>query len=77
MSNNKVVWRGTVVSVQPRIRLTRSFDERYHTYLGYMLRLQGQIGDEQCEFLVGIGKAAHAKHQFRVVIKLAAVQRPL
>ncbi|MCC6608006.1 MAG: hypothetical protein IT327_32670 [Anaerolineae bacterium] len=77
MSNDKVAWRGTVVGVQPRIRLTRSFDERYHTYLGYMLRLQGQIGDEQGEFLVGIGKAAQAKHQFRVGDKVSGRSAPV
>ena len=31
----KLTWQGTLVSVQPRIRLTRSFDERTHSYLGY------------------------------------------
>jgi hypothetical protein len=30
------------------------------------LRLQGQIGDQEREFLIGIGKAAQAKHQFQV-----------
>lgn len=46
MRNDKLFWQGTVVAVQPRLRLTRSFDQRYHTYLGYVLRLQGQIDDE-------------------------------
>lgn len=77
MSNDKVAWQGTVVGVQPRIRLTRSFDERYHTYLGYVLRLQGQIGDEQGEFLVGIGKAAQTKHQFRVGDKVSGRSAPV
>ncbi len=35
-----ISWQGTVLAVQPRIRLTRSFDERTHTYLGYALRLE-------------------------------------
>ena len=61
----KVAWQGTLVSVQPRIRLMRSFDQRSHSYLGYVLRIQGMVGDEECEFAVGIGKAAHAKYQFR------------
>ena len=26
-------WQGTLVGIQPQIRLTRSFDERSHTYL--------------------------------------------
>jgi hypothetical protein len=58
----KVTWSGKIVSVQPRIRLTRSFDERYHSYLGYCLLVDG----EAHEFSVGIGKGAHEKHQFRV-----------
>jgi hypothetical protein len=52
--------------VQPRIRLTRSFDQHSHNYLGYTLRFQGQIGDTEGRFLVGIGKSAQAKYQFRV-----------
>ena len=51
---------------QPRTRLTRSFDDRYHSSLGYGLRLQGQIEGQAEIFLVGIGKAAQAKHQFQV-----------
>ncbi|MFH1891883.1 MAG: hypothetical protein ABIK83_04290 [Candidatus Zixiibacteriota bacterium] len=63
--SDRVSWKGTLISVQPRIRLMRSFDERSHTYLGYRLRAQGMIGDEEREFSIGIGKAAQAKHQFR------------
>lgn len=55
-----------LISVQPRIRLGRSFDQRSHTYLGYALRVRGNIGGEDREFLVGVGEGAHAKHQFRV-----------
>lgn len=61
----KINWQGTVVAIQPRIRLMRSFDQRSHSYLGYALRLQGIIGDEERTFLIGIGEAAQAKHQFR------------
>ena len=68
---SKLNWEGIIIGVQPRIRLTRSFDERYHTYLGYSLRVQGQIDDEPGEFLIGIGKAAQAKHQFRVGDKIS------
>jgi len=62
----KVPWRGAVTSAQPRIRLLRSFDQRSHSYLGYVLRMNGEIGDEHRDFTVGIGKGAHAKHGFRV-----------
>lgn len=61
----KVPWHGRVVGVQPRIRLTRSFDERQHSYLGYVLRLDGGIDGEGGPFSVGIGKAAHVQHAFR------------
>ena len=62
----KIVWSGQVVSVQPRIRLTRSFDERTHSYLGYCLLVEGVIDVEAREFSIGIGKGAHQKHQFQV-----------
>jgi hypothetical protein len=31
------------VSIQPHIRLTRSFDESTHSYLGYAIRLNGEV----------------------------------
>ena len=61
----KIPWRGVLISIQPRIRLSRSFDQRSHSYLGYALRVYGSIGREDREFLVGVGEGAHAKHQFR------------
>lgn len=64
-ATDKTPFSGLLVAVQPRIRLTRSFDERSHTYLGYLLRVQGAIGSEQREFLVAVGEAAQAKHLFR------------
>jgi len=30
----KIPWQGVLISVQPQIRLSRSFDQRSHTYLG-------------------------------------------
>lgn len=35
----KVAWSGRILAIQPRIRLTRSFDERHHSYHGYVLRV--------------------------------------
>ena len=61
----KVPWSGKIISVQPRIRLTRSFDQRSHNYLGYTLQMQGVVGGEERTFAVGIGKEAQAKHQFQ------------
>ena len=54
-----------LLSVQPRIRLTRSFDVRSHSYLGYSLRVRGRVENEAREFLLGVGQGAHAKHQFQ------------
>ena len=62
----KVHWNGKIISVQPRIRLTRSFDQRSHNYLGYVLLLEGTIGEEARTFAIGIGKDAQAKHGFQV-----------
>jgi hypothetical protein len=63
--NDKLSWEGILLGIQPRIRLTRSFDERSHSYLGYVLRLTGVVGGEECEFTVGIGQAVQAKHQLQ------------
>ena len=67
----KIAWSGVLTSVQPRIRLMRSFDQRSHTYQGYVLRVKGRIGDEEREFLVAIGEAAHEEHQFHVGDRVA------
>ncbi len=64
-AGEKIAWQGVLLSVQPRIRLTRSFDQRSHTYLGYALKVSGRVGSEAREFLVGVGQGAHTKHQFR------------
>jgi hypothetical protein len=61
----KLEWHGNIIGVQPRIRMTRSFDQRQHSYLGYLLIIDGQIGGETAKFVVGIGKGAQAKHQFQ------------
>jgi hypothetical protein len=59
-------WSGKIIAVQPRIRLLRSFDQRSHTYLGYGLVIDGVIGNEVRQFSIGVGQAAHQKHQFKV-----------
>jgi hypothetical protein len=61
----KIAWLGIVAAVQPRIGLTRSFDQRSHSYLGYVLRLNGTVADENREFLIAIGQGAQQKHAFR------------
>jgi len=64
MERVKVFWSGKIISIQPRIRLTRSFDQRSHNYLGYLLTVQGLAGGEERTFIVAIGKEAQAKYQF-------------
>jgi len=77
MPGPKVPWRGHVVSVQPRILLTRSFDERSHTYQGYVLRMVGTLGGIDREFIVALGEGAHAKHQFCVGDTVAGEGEPV
>ncbi len=55
----KISWHGVILAVQPRIRLTRSFDQRSHSYLGYVLHLKGTVAGEAGEageFVVAIGE---------------------
>ena len=68
-STGKIIWSGRVVSVQPRIRLLRSFDERSHSYLGYVLRIDGVWGEQPGEVLIALGKVAQEKHQFQAGIE--------
>lgn len=73
----KVVWSGRVVAVQPRIRLIRSFDERHHSYQGYVLRVDGSIRDEPGEFQIAVGKAAHEKHRFQACMEISGLAVPV
>jgi hypothetical protein len=72
-----IEWEGTIESVQPRIRLMRSFDQRSHNYLGYVLRLEGACDGTSRAFLVAIGPAAHAKHQFRAGDRVRGLAHPV
>jgi hypothetical protein len=76
-NEGKIHWCGRIVSVQPRIRLTRSFDERYHSYLGYVIRLDGAFGDQSGEFLVAVGKGAHERHGLCAGMELSGVSAPV
>ena len=66
MTAPRIPWQGRVISVQPRIRLLRSFNERSHSYLGYVLQIDGVIG----------GKAVYAKHGFRNGVQVSCVLSP-
>lgn len=76
-SMEKVAWSGRVVAVQPRIRLTRSFDQRSHSYLGYVLRINGTRGGQVGEFLIAVSEAAHQKHQFHSGMELSGSSVPV
>lgn len=67
-ATSKLPFQGRLFSVQPRIRLTRSYNESTHSYLGYVLGLHGTLGSETAprDVQVGIGKAAQEKHSFQV-----------
>jgi len=70
---DKIEWVGRISAVQPRIRLMRSFDERSHSYLGYVLRVDGTIGDEPGEVRIALGKAAQAKHRFHAGMEVCGL----
>ena len=73
----KVAWSGRLVAIQPRIRLTRSFDQRHHSYLGYVLRITGTCGADTGEFLIAVGRAAHDRHQFCAGMETNGVSVPV
>ncbi len=74
---NKIAWSGRIKAVQPRIRLMRSFDERHHSYQGYVLHIYGICEDENSEFQIAIGKAAHEKHRFRAGMDVSGLSVPV
>lgn len=73
----KAAWSGRIISVQPRVRLFRSFDERGHNYLGYCLLVKGVIGVESRVFSVGLGKVTQQRLQFQVGDVASGVSVPV
>ena len=65
MTTPQIVWSGRILGVQPRIDLTRSFDQRSHSYLGYLLAIDGIADGIPRPFTVRIGPGAQSKHEFR------------
>ncbi len=57
--------------------MTRSYDQRQHTYLGYVLFIRGTVGSDERQFSVAIGKAAQAKHQFMAGDMVSGVSYPV
>jgi hypothetical protein len=48
----------------------RSFDQRSHSYLGYVLRIDGTYGEQTGEFLIAVGEGAHEKHRFQTGMQI-------
>lgn len=68
---------GTVISIQPRIRLLRSFDQRSHTYLGYVVRVREDTAGTEREVLVAIGPRAHDEHRLKAGDRIAGSAVPV
>ena len=45
--------------------------------MGYSLLLNGKINDEECEFSIGIGKAAQIKYSFKVGDQISGESMPV
>lgn len=69
----KLPWSGVIFSVQPRIRLLRSYDQRSHSYQGYVLRVR----DGEQHTIVAVGNVAHEKYQFQVGMRVSGVGVPV
>jgi hypothetical protein len=76
-NNGKVIWSGRIIGVQPRIRLMRSFDERHHSYQGYVLSIDGTCGENAGQFLIAVGKGAHETHSFHIGMELSGCSIPV
>lgn len=63
MPEEKQSFEGVLKAIQPRIRLNRSFDESWHSYLGYALTIAEAEGTS---LSVGISEKLQEKHQLRV-----------
>ena len=61
MTIEKLRWNGKLTSLQSRIRLIRSFDERTAFYREYALGADSKFGSQVGKILVGTGKGARAK----------------
>ena len=55
----------------------RSYDERSHTYLGYVLILNGIVEGVSQNFIVAIGKAAQEKHGFQTGDQIEGLAEPV
>lgn len=74
---NKISFCGKITSIQPRIRLLRSFDQRNHAYLGYALRIKGTISVQERECIIGIGQGTQAKNSFQAGYQISGECLPV
>jgi hypothetical protein len=74
---HKFSWSGHITAVQPRIRLMRSFDERNHSYQGYVLNIDGTCGENAGQFLIAVGKGAHENYSFHIGMELSGCSIPV
>lgn len=77
MVSQVINWRGRVKSVQPRVRLYRSFDQVMHQYQGYVLEVAGEMAGEALDFLLALGKATQAKHKFQAGVGASGSCQPV
>ena len=75
--SDKIPWSGLIIAVQPRIRLWRSFDQFQHTYLGYLVNIEGVSGEKPGDFQVAVGKGAHEKHRFQTGMEVSGLSLPV
>ena len=66
-NQEKVEWRGTIISIQPRTRVWRYVtDNRTHYHIGYNLFLDGSVNGISAQFSVAISETQQQKAVFHI-----------
>lgn len=69
--SNKIIWEGTIKSIQPRTRVWRYVtDNRTHYHIGYNLFLTGESEEGLTEFSVAISEKQQLKSNFQIGDKI-------
>jgi len=71
----KRIFEGEIISIQPRMRLTRSFDESYHSYLGYALAVADTESNQM--LAIGISQKAQETQQLRAGMTISGACTPV
>ena len=50
----EISWHGAILSMHPHIQFLRSFNQRSHSYLGYLLHLMDTAANEGVSWQVGV-----------------------